>query len=264
MNNHEPFVDIHCHMLPALDDGPQGWDEAVAMAEIAMADGIAAIVVTPHQLGNYSLNTPDQIVAQTDRFRQTLKQRAIRLQLFPGADVRIDPELSQKVQIGEVLTLADRHRHLLLELPHEVYISLDGLLKQLRANDIVGILSHPERNRGIISQPNILRSLAEQGCLLQITAGSVLGKFGWQSQKLAEWMIEQGLAHFIATDAHGLKSRTPVLSHAFQRVTELSSRDNAIDLCCRNPACVIAGIPIVQSRETHRKHGNSVLQYVRF
>jgi protein-tyrosine phosphatase len=253
MKNHLPFVDIHCHLLPALDDGPGDWDEALAMAEIAAADGIAAIVATPHQLGGYLQNTPEKIRAQIMRFQQILQERGIGLELLPGADVRIEPDLPYMIQTDKVLTLADRRHHVLLELPHEIYISLDRLLGELHAAGLTGILSHPERNRGILAQPHILESLVRQGCLLQVTAGSLLGLFGPQIQKFAEAIIRQGLVHFIATDAHGIKSRTPVLSEAFQRTAELVGLDTAIDLCCRNPASVTSGRPISSRIENRHK-----------
>jgi protein-tyrosine phosphatase len=244
MNRPEPFVDIHCHLLPALDDGPAAWEESLAMAEMAATDGIVTIVATPHQLGNYQQNTAEMIRAQTARLQQMLGRLGIRLQVLPGADVRIDPDLPGKILKGQVITLADRGRHVLLELPHEVYFPLDRLLVDLRSAGLVGILSHPERNQGIIHQPHILRTLAEQGCLLQVTAGSLVGVFGSRIQKFAESMVEQGFVDFIASDAHGVKSRTPVLSHAFDRVVELVGYDTAIDLFCRNPACVAIGRPV--------------------
>lgn len=255
MNHPEAFIDIHCHLLPALDDGPVGWDESLAMAEMAAADGTAAIVATPHQLGNYPQNSAEIIRAQTTRLQNLLKQRGIGLQLLPGADVRIDPDLAGKVLSDKVLTLADRRRHLLLELPHEVYIPLDRLFERLRSTGLVGILSHPERNQGILNQPNVLLKLVEQGCLFQVTAGSLLGTFGSRIQKFAESMVEQGFVDFIASDAHGIKSRTPVLSQAFDRVVELAGFDTAFYLFCSNPACVLAGTPITPREKSHiNKH----------
>jgi protein-tyrosine phosphatase len=258
MKNPIPFVDIHCHLLPALDDGPGDWDEALAMAEIAAADGIAAIVATPHQLGGYLQNTPEKIRDQVKQFQRLLQERDIGLELLPGADVRIEPDLPYKIQTDRVLTLADRRRHVLLELPHEVYISLDRLLADLHAAGLTGILSHPERNRGILAQPHVLEDLVRQGCLLQVTAGSLLGFFGPQIQKFTETIIRRGLVHFIATDAHGIKSRTPVLSQAFQRTAELVGLDTAIDLCCRNPTSITSGRPIIPRVETRPKAKNPI------
>ena len=175
MNRTAPFVDIHCHLLPGLDDGARDDAEALAMAEMAAADGFSTIIATPHQLGHYAHNDAAAIRAGVDRLQRILDERGIPLQVLPGADVRIEADLLSKLRSGEVLTLADRRRHVLLELPHEIYIPLDPLLDELAAAGLAGILSHPERNRGIISQPHVLQPLVQRGCFLQVTAGSISG-----------------------------------------------------------------------------------------
>jgi protein-tyrosine phosphatase len=241
MNRPEPFVDIHCHLLPGLDDGAAGWDDALAMAEMAVADGIGTIVATPHQLGSHAKNSGDMIRAATVRFQRFLDGRRLPLRVLPGADVRIEPDLLQGIRRGEVLTLADRRRHVLLELPHDVYLPLDRLLAELASVDLVGILSHPERNVGILKRPAVLRPLVEQGCLLQVTAGSLTGTFGLEIRKFTESLIQQGLVHIVSTDAHGTKTRPPALRPAFERVAELAGEDAAVDLCCRHPGAVAIG-----------------------
>lgn len=241
MNQPEPFVDIHCHLLPGLDDGAATLEDAFAMAEMAVADGISTIIATPHQLGNHSHNQGDSIRAATARFQQLLNRRRVPLHVLPGADVRIDSDLMRKIRTGAVVTLADRRRHVLLELPHDVYVPLDRLLAELDAANLTGILSHPERNRGILNRPDVLRPLVNRGCLLQVTAGSLLGTFGPQVMQLSESLVKQGLVHFVSTDAHGTKARPPLLKAAFQRITELVGCQTALNLCCRHPAAVANG-----------------------
>jgi protein-tyrosine phosphatase len=237
----EPFVDIHCHLLPGLDDGAPTVEDAIAMAELAIADGIRTIVATPHQLGNYTRNSGETIRAATAQFQRLLDQRQLPLQVLPGADVRIEPDLPRKIRTAEVLTLADRRRHVLLELPHDVYLPLDRLLAELNSMGVTGILSHPERNRGILRQPGVLRALVKRGCLLQVTAGSLTGTFGSQVQRFCESLVEQRLVHFVSSDAHGTQTRPPALSAAFHRVTELAGLETAVNLCCRHPAAVAIG-----------------------
>ena len=241
MNRSQPFADIHCHLLPGLDDGASGWEDSLRMAEMAVADGIATIVATPHQLGNFSKNSGAAIRAQTTRLQEALDKRELPLRVLPGADVRIEPELVGKLRAGEVLSLADRRRHVLLELPHDVFAPLDRLLDELRAIGMVGILSHPERNQGILNRPEVLPRLVERGCLLQVTAASLMGLFGSRIRRFAESILQQGMVHFVATDAHGVTSRPPLLQEAFQRVVELAGADAAAALCCHNPASVANG-----------------------
>jgi protein-tyrosine phosphatase len=241
MNVREPFVDIHCHVLPGLDDGASSWEEALAMAEMAVADGIATIIATPHQLGNNAKNSGETIRAATVEFQRFLEQRHVSLQVLPGGDVRIEPDLSRKIRSGDVLTLADRRRHVLLELPHDIYVPLDRLLDELGNGGVVGILSHPERNRGLLNQPGVLRHLVARGCLLQVTAGSLTGAFGSQVQKFACSLVEQGLVHFVASDAHATRTRPPLLGAAFARVAEIAGEKAAIELCCNSPKAVATG-----------------------
>ncbi len=248
MNRSEPFIDIHCHLLPGLDDGASDLDKALAMAEIALADGIEAIVATPHQLGNHALNSGGTIREAAVRFQGELDRRGLPLRVLPGADVRIEPGLVEKIRSGEVLTLGDHRRHVLLELPHEVYLPLERLLDEFARAGLVGILSHPERNRGILGKPKVLRPLVERGLLLQVTAGSLTGGFGSQIEKFTETLVAQGLVHFISTDAHGAKSRPPIIGRAFDRVVKLAGEETAIDLCCRNPGKVANGAAVSGGR----------------
>ena len=244
----EPFVDIHCHLVPGIDDGSQNWEDTLAMAQMAVKDGISTIVVTPHQLGSYGHNDGDTIRARTAELQQFLNDRFVPLKVLPGGDVRIEEDLVKMVREGRVMSLADHRKHVLLELPHEMYIPLERLLSEMAANRMVGILSHPERNQGIITNPRVVGPLVDIGCLMQVTAGSLVGTFGPQIQKLSEDLVVQGLVHFISTDAHSPKNRRPLMRRSFERVAELTDFETATRLCCRNPACVAAGLDVTAGR----------------
>ena len=244
-------------MLPDLDDGADSWDESLAMARLAVAEGFSTVIVTPHQLGNYGGNDGDAIRLQTRQFQELLNTHRVPLRVLPGADVRIEPNLVQKLRMGEVLTLADRRRYVLLELPHELYVPLDRLLGELKAAGLIGILSHPERNQGILGRPRLVEPLVDAGCLMQVTAGSVTGSFGLESMRFSEWMLSQGLVHFLATDAHGSNSRRPLLNRAFGRVEELAGYTAAYEMCCQNPAAVVADMEVRPGRRRPRRAGLS-------
>ena len=253
----EPFVDIHCHLLPAIDDGSKSWDESLAMAELAVQDGTETIVVTPHQLGSFAHNDGERIRARTAELQQFLADHKVPLRVLPGADVRIEAGMVARLRSGEVLTLADRRKHVLLELPHELYMPLDRLLEELAASGIVAVLSHPERNLGILAQPALVRALVNAGCLMQITAGSLLGGFGPAARKLSESLLDQRCVHFVSTDAHGVKTRRPLMRQAFDRVAELAGSELAIAVCCRNPAAVADGraVPALPAMSNARSFG---------
>lgn len=247
------FVDIHCHLLPAIDDGSPDWETTLAMAQMAVADGTTTIIVTPHQLGNFAHNDGEDIRARTAQLQEVLDQYGIVLQVMPGGDVRIEDGMLEGLANGSVMSLGDLRRHVLLELPHELYFPLEGVLSALTRQGMTGILSHPERNRGLLREPEILPDLVEDGCLMQVTAGSLMGTFGSRSQELAEWMLTNGLVHFIATDAHGTKSRRPLMHRAFQRVAELTDEETALDLCSRYPALVACGEPVPSGQRSVKR-----------
>jgi protein-tyrosine phosphatase len=242
------FTDVHCHIIPGVDDGAADMAESLAMARLAAADGVRTIVATPHQLGGNGQNRGDDIRRRAAELQERIDAESLPMCVLPGADVRIEDGMVQKLVSGDVLTLADRRRHVLLELPHELYFPLGDLLVALRQAGMVGILSHPERNAGLMRQPQLIAELVDAGCLMQVTAGSFSGTFGPRCQQIAEWMIAQGLVHFVATDAHGSRTRRPMMHRAYERVCTLAGERAAVDLCCEFPGRVTAGEDVPSGR----------------
>jgi protein-tyrosine phosphatase len=235
------FSDIHCHLLPGIDDGARDWDESLAMARLAVADGMATMIATPHQLGSFAQNRAAEIRTLTTELQQRLLAANIPLRVLPGGEIRIEPGLIDRLDADEVLSLGDHHRHLLLELPHHEYLPMERLLRDLKQRQLTVILAHPERNGGFLNDPELIEPLVEAGCLMQITAGSLCGILGPEPQQMSEWMIERGLVHFVATDSHGVRTRRPLMGRAFERLCELADERSAHDLCSRFPARVAAG-----------------------
>ena len=247
---HEPFVDIHCHILPGIDDGAKHWDDALAMARLAAEDGTATIVATPHQLGSWSDNRGDEIRPLVAELNARLAAEDILLTVLVGGEIRIEPGLVEQLVTGELVTLGDHRRHVLLELPHELYFPIDGLMTELAARRITVVLAHPERNEGILRKPELAAELVDAGCLMQLTAGSLCGTMGPHVQALAEQMIAKGQAHIVATDGHSPKTRRPLLGRAYERICELADVQTAEELCCRNPARIAAGRSVTAGRRT--------------
>jgi protein-tyrosine phosphatase len=235
------FSDIHCHVVPRIDDGAADFAESIAMARMAEADSTKSLVATPHQLGNNSHVTAEAIRQGVAELQAALDAEGIAVSVLPGADVRIEPELPKLLKQGKVLTLAERGKHVLLELPHDTYIPLDPLLAALEKQGLVGILSHPERNRGIIKHPEVMEDVVAAGGLLQITAGSLTGAFGSSPQRIAEYCVENRLIHFIASDAHDTKKRPFGMRAAYETILEIADEHLAELVCCENPARVFDG-----------------------
>ncbi len=251
------FVDIHCHLVPGIDDGAADLAESLAMARMAVDDGIHTIICTPHQGGNFAQNRGERIRAAVAQLQRQLDHAGIPLDVLPGADVRIESDMLAGLQSGDIVSLADHRRHVLLELPHELYMPLEPVLQTLARAGMTGILSHPERNQGILARPAVLKPLVEAGCLMQITAGSLVGAFGPGIQEFSEWMLREGLVHFVATDAHGTKSRRPLISRAYRHAAAIVGNGYAEEICCENPSLVAAGESVAPGLRKSTKRGLS-------
>lgn len=247
---HEPFADIHCHILPGIDDGAKNWDESLAMARMAAEEGTSTIVATPHQLGTWSNNRGEEIRPLVAELNERLATEGIPLQVLAGGEIRIEAGLIEPLVTGELVTLGDHRRHVLLELPHELYFPIDALLSDLAARRITVVLAHPERNEGLLRKPDLAVDLAEAGCLMQITAGSLCGTMGPHVQDMAEWMLTDGLAHIVSTDGHSPRTRRPLMGQAYERICELTDVETADDLCSRTPARIAAGRSVSTGRRT--------------
>ncbi len=242
------LVDIHCHLLPGIDDGAADLEASLAMAVMSVSQGVETIVLTPHQLGAFDHNRGDDIRRRTTELQSEINARGIPLKILPGADVRIEDSMMARLLEGDVLTLGDHGKHVLLELPHELYFPLEPVLDALHRHGMVGILSHPERNGGLLARQDLIAPLVDYGCLMQVTSGSLVGGFGPDSQAMAERMVKQGLVHFLSTDGHSPKRRRPRLGEGLAAATRLVGEEAAQAWCADNPRAVAEGREVTPGR----------------
>jgi protein-tyrosine phosphatase len=234
-------VDIHCHVLPGVDDGPETLEDSLAHCRALAADGITTVFATPHQLGRYDgVNTAAVIREGREALQAELERAGIPLELAAGADVRIDERLPQLVDAGEVVLAGPAGRHLLLELPHGMYLDPLATIVALDARGIQTIMTHPERHRYLVGSTERLQSWIEAGAALQITAGSLLGDFGALAHQEAWRMVHAGMVSLIATDAHD-ESRPPLMTPALEILSQQLGRDFARTVCLENPLRVFRG-----------------------
>jgi protein-tyrosine phosphatase len=237
------MIDLHCHLLPGIDDGPATMTEAVAMARLAVADGITTSVVTPHiHPGRYD-NNREQIERSLSAYRLALARAEVALTLHMGAEVRVSMESLEMLLRGQVPFLgADRGwRVLLLELPHGgVPVGSLQLVDKLVQMQIRPLLAHPERNKGFLDAPQRIAPFVAAGCWLQLTAGSVTGAFGKASQKLAHQLLDDSAVRVVASDAHNLGARPPVLSQAHALISRQWDTDLADELMLHHPQRILS------------------------
>lgn len=235
-------VDIHCHCLPGLDDGPATMQEAVALCRALVDDGITTVIATPHQLGRFdNQGGPSDIPRAVSDLNNALEAEGVPLAVMPGAEVRVDERIPSLLESGRVLTLAGAGVYLLLELPHEVFIDVQPLLRDLAARGITAIISHPETNAFLIRRPQAVLPWLGQGARLQLTAASLTGAFGPDVEQVAWHWLGTRTAALVATDAHDVDFRRPQMSEAIDRIAERLGHVAARRVCIENPMRVLAG-----------------------
>jgi protein-tyrosine phosphatase len=249
------MVDLHCHILPGIDDGPAAVEESLAMAESAIAEGITRLVATPHSNSRFKFDF-DKI----NRSRQELQSRFEgRLQIATGCDFHLNPENLAAVRTNPALFCINQLDYLLVEFNEfSIPKSMDQSLHQLQLAGLRPIITHPERNSILRLHPERLANWVRMGCFVQVTGGAITGGFGKGPSKDALAWIGRGLVHFVASDAHNMSSRPLVLRPAYAAVRDQFGEKTAEALFVLNPLAAFEGhplpcVPEVSPENPHRK-----------
>ncbi len=211
------MIDIHSHILYGLDDGAKDTGQTLDMARQAVEQGITTVVATPHHQDGTYVNPPEVVERRMNETKDLLGENQIPLEIIPGMEIRVYGDLVADLKQGKLITYDHKNRHLLLELPHDhVPRYLEKMIFDIQLAGYVPIIPHPERNKEIRENLNLLYRIIKQGAMAQLTAASVSGKFGKNIQKISLDMIKHHMIQFIATDAHNTGSRGFVLQEAHQ------------------------------------------------
>jgi protein-tyrosine phosphatase len=234
------MIDLHCHLLPAIDDGAQTMDEALELARIAVADGITHSVMTPHvHPGRYE-NRLSNIEAACETFREALREAAIPLKISAGGEVRISAEIIDMLEQGSLPLMhsEEGEKTLLLEFPHDRIIpGTENLIVFLLEQGITPMVAHPERNKDVMRNPKAINPFVEAGCLLQLTAASVAGDFGRPPKKCAEQLLKvHAESILLATDAHNSQYRPPKLEPGRKAAEKLVGESTSWEMVTTRPA----------------------------
>lgn len=235
------MIDLHCHILPGIDDGAQTIEDSIELINAAVADGITRIICTPHiQLGRFD-NTIDTITTAFEELQEHTIKNDIDVELAFAAEVRICPEIMLLVKqkrlpfIGKWL----QKDVLLLELPHShIPAGTEQLINWLNKNNIIPMIAHPERNRDIIADITRLSRIPTSSCLYQITASSICGDFGDIPQRISEQLLLEDKVTIVASDSHNIKRRPPKLNQAKNIVEKLVGAEKADMLFYHTPKLI--------------------------
>jgi protein-tyrosine phosphatase len=237
-------IDIHCHILPEVDDGPKSWEVSVEMCRMAAADGITHIAATPHCNDRYHYD-PEYLTHLVRRLQEMVGTTPV---LTLGCDFHLSYD-----NLQNVLTDPDRYtiggsRYLLVELSDfSIPTQIGDCFLKLGDRGVTPVITHPERNAILRPNPQRVIEFVEFGCAIQITANALTGFWGQRVERTARWLLEHEAVHVIASDAHETKYRTPVLSRARDLAASISGPEIAEALVEHNPRAILQGQPLPYS-----------------
>lgn len=215
------MIDIHCHILPCVDDGPESITASLEMAREAVAHGIHTIIATPHHQNGRFVNNRELVIKSVNEFNQLLQEYSIDITILPGQEVRLFGEMLSDDEEQHLVTLGDSKKYVLVEFPsNHLPRYAERFFFEMQSMGYTPIIAHPERNSEIMEKPDMLYKLIKGGALAQVTAQSVTGTFGKKVQKFSLQLFEHNLAHFVASDAHGKKGRGFALRDAYDVLAE--------------------------------------------
>ncbi len=240
------MIDLHCHILPGVDDGAASEEESCMMARTAVESGVSAIAATPHcNVPNQFDNYPDaDLAGRFRRFSQMLRQQEIPLTVYPGMEVYVTADLPALIEKRKILTLAGS-RYLLIEFGFDApAIFMHDMLHAVMSLGLVPVIAHPERYYCVQDEHELLFRWAEQGSVLQINKGSLFGMFGRHAAQTAYWSLAEGCVHLVGSDAHSPFRRTPRLEEARDCISQFNCPEIADFLLQDNPQHIINNDPV--------------------
>jgi protein-tyrosine phosphatase len=234
-------IDVHCHILPDVDDGPKSWEMAEEMCRLATADGIEHIVATPHANDRYHYDR--QYVTG---LLEMLRQRVGSSPRFSiGCDFHLSYENFHDLMISHSRYCIDGTQYLLVELSnYSIPAQIDDCLIKMHEKGIIPIITHPERNPILQLDPERVLHWAAMRCVVQVTASALTGFWGERTWRAAEWFLKHHAVHVLASDAHDINGRVPRLSLAREAVEESYGPDLARNLVDDNPRAIVNGLPL--------------------
>jgi len=250
-----PFADIHCHLLAGLDDGPRTDADALRMCQVAWSEGTRIMAATAHISGQWPEATADRIRQATARLIEQLEEHNIMMRIVPSAEVTVTPDIVERYDRGELLSIGDRGNYLLLELPTGIFVDLRAIIQGLMQRDVRPILAHPERSSELLHDSSTMTELLRLGCLVQVTSDSIVSPPTTQDKRALKRWFQDGFVHFVASDGHSPRSRPPMMAEAYQVVSRWAGADVADRLCGINGLTVIEGRQLRPPAPKRRKFG---------
>ncbi len=246
------MIDIHSHILPGVDDGPKTIRDSLLMVRQAQEAGVEAICATPHILNHVTPDLDAAINRAFELIQIQTQEVGLKVRLFLGSEIYLRPDVMALCH-HRFFSLDRSGRYVLMELPLGQFpLGTDRLIYDLRLEGITPVIAHPERSLVKTDQLQQVEGLVRQGALMQINAGSILGKFGRLARRMSERLLELGLAHAVASDAHDVQDRSfCVLTDAYRKTVGILGRNQAERLFVLNPGSILAGENLTETRREY-------------
>ncbi len=235
------MIDLHCHILPGLDDGPAAMAESVEMARVAAGDGITAIAATPHLFrGTFPGVDLPVVAARRSELTAALREAAVPVEILQGAEIHVSHDLVDSVRRHKTDLVLGGSSYVFVEFPSDhVFSDAKGLLFGLTSEGVLPVIAHPERNLVFARRPDLLAELEGMGALAQANAGSLLGAYGSDTREAVARLLRAGLIHVIASDGHDPVRRPPKLSEAMRAAAAVLGDGPARALVEDNPRAIL-------------------------
>ncbi|WP_122638402.1 tyrosine-protein phosphatase [Romboutsia sp. Marseille-P6047] len=239
------MIDIHCHILPGVDDGAVDLEEALEMARIAEKEGIKKIINTSHFHPEFKYIMGEELVDIVDRFNITLKANKINLEVLLGNEIYYTDEIIENLDTLSFYTL-NKSKYVLIEFsPMNIHKNLADVVYEVKLKGYTPVLAHVERYNNIIENPNIIYDCIKEGAIIQVNASSILGKHGKEIKRTSDILLDNNMVHIIASDAHGSERRRPQLKEAYNFVENKYSKEVADNLFNNNQSLIIKNEDII-------------------
>lgn len=219
------MIDLHSHILPNIDDGSENMAMSLEMARLYVENGISKVIATPHHIEGSTFTSLEKREGLVSKLNKSLVQEGIDLEIFIGNEIYISMNMIQDIENKAASTL-NHTRYVLVELPmYDIPMYTEDMIYELQLKGYIPIIAHPERNSKIIENPNIVYGYIQKGALAQLNLPSLAGAYGEEVKRAGEILLRHNLIHFLGTDAHSNRRRSPKLGGALEILKKIVSKE---------------------------------------